>query len=221
MNLSKLDIRKAFPLVFMFAISACSATYGLVNSGDRPIHIVKFGIDDYIPFWEIFILPYIVWGPFIFVSLVVLCFLHREEYYKYIFNSVVGHIICYIVYLTYQTHVPRPEITEDTFLLNLVKYIYANDPPYNCLPSIHVLTTWLLMRAFQPVKMPTWVKASINTLCILIYLSTLFVKQHYIPDIIAAIALAEVLIFTTNAATAKIKKSRAQKKRQTGVNLPG
>ncbi|MFC5985824.1 phosphatase PAP2 family protein [Marinicrinis lubricantis] len=225
--LQRLTWRELFPLVYMLAISACSATYGLVNSADRPIHIIKFGIDDYIPFWEAFIIPYIIWGPFIFISLVFMCFLNREEYYKYIVNSVVGHIICYIVYINYQTHVPRPEITDDTFLLNLVKYIYSNDLPYNCFPSIHVLTTWLLMRSFQKVAMPKLLRLAINILCYSIYLSTLFVKQHYIPDLIIAIILGEALIFATNAAASKIKEKRAArsvylaKQKAKGANLPG
>lgn len=69
-----------------------------------------------------------------------------------------------------------------------------NDRPFNCFPSIHVLTTFAVMLASLHIKN----KHILNTLCIhisgsFIIISTLFVKQHVIFDMIGSMFLITFL----------------------------
>ncbi|MEH7375571.1 phosphatase PAP2 family protein, partial [Neobacillus drentensis] len=92
---------------------------------------------------------------------------------------------------------------------------YANDRPFNCFPSIHVLTTFVIMLASLHIKN----KHLINNACIhvvgtLIIISTLFVKQHVIFDMIGSMFLVtflygiafELLSFTRKTETAYVKE---------------
>ena len=63
----------------------------------------------------------------------------------------------------------RPEVfTRDNFCIELVKRIYQTDTPTNVLPSLHVY----------------------NSLSILIIMSTMFLKQHSVVDVVAACVMA-------------------------------
>lgn len=187
-------VRQLLPLSWLMAVMACSYVYGLTNGVTRPLHTMEIWLDRVIPFNEYFIVPYILWGPCIFLSFVFFFFKNRDTYYRMIICSVIGHVVCYAIYMTYQTYVPRPFITDDTIFLRLVNYVYSNDQPVNCFPSIHVLTTYFMMRAFLWEKLPklyAWIPQFIG---LSIILSTVFVKQHVVIDIAGAIILCEAVI---------------------------
>lgn len=67
-------------------------------------------------------------------------------------------------------------------------------PGINCLPSIHCLYSFLFIFAVLDTKSnsPKWMKIFIITLSILVVLSTLFIKQHIVYDVIAAFAIGVV-----------------------------
>lgn len=79
----------------------------------------------------------------------------------------------------------------DDWFLWALSWTYLMDSPYNCFPSMHVsfaFMTYFCVRAFKP----TWGKyyAVIATG---VAASTLFVKQHYVADVVAAVVLAWIL----------------------------
>lgn len=187
-------LRYLWPLCFMLSILLCNYLYELTNGVDRPLHEMELFIDKYIPFVEAFIVPYIIWGPFIFLSFLFFFFRNRSSYYRMIVSSVTGHFVSYGFYMLYQTTVPRPAITPDTWLLRMVQYIYTHDEPVNCFPSIHVLTTYLMMRAYAMERLPRILQWLVQSIGLSIILSTVFVKQHVVADIIGAVVLAEVLL---------------------------
>lgn len=186
--------KQLLPLGWLLTVMACSYVYGLTNGIARPLHTMEIWLDRVIPFNEYFIIPYIVWGPCIFLSFVFFFFKNRDAYYRMIICSVIGHIVCYAFYMTYQTYVPRPFITDDTIFLKLVHYIYSNDQPVNCFPSIHVLTTYMMMRAFHWEKLSKKVAWIPQFIGLSIILSTVFVKQHVVIDVAGGIVLGEAMI---------------------------
>jgi hypothetical protein len=65
-----------------------------------------------------------------------------------------------------------------------------SDPPYNCFPSIHVAHSFVSALACFRVHRGVGIAA---LLCAsLVALSALFIKQHYVLDVIAGILLAGV-----------------------------
>jgi membrane-associated phospholipid phosphatase len=183
------------PLSYMLLIPMFHLFYVLLNNPNRGVHSLVLDIDSVTPFIKVFILPYISWYFFIFFTLCYFCIKDRSGYFKTLKSYLIGLIVCYSVYFVYQTIVPRPELAGDDLLTKIVSYIYSSDPPYNAFPSIHVFTTYLMMKALRssPIKNKSN-SLIINGIGILIILSTLFVKQHVFLDVISAIFLGDVVL---------------------------
>jgi membrane-associated phospholipid phosphatase len=187
-------IKKAPYLLFLLVIPLLAIVYQLIN--DRPHKAVDISssIDQSIPFLPIFILPYILWYGYIFCYLVYFCFKNTKVYLTSLILIVVAELLCFVIYFFFQTTVPRPTLAGEGFLNNLTHWIYTKDKPVNCFPSIHVLTTFTIMLASLHIKN----KHFANTICIhitgtLIIISTLFVKQHVIFDMIGSMFLVAFL----------------------------
>lgn len=171
--------------------------------------------DDLMPFIPAFIIPYILWYAFIFFYLIYFCFKDSRIYLQTLVTIVIGEIICFVCYIFFQTTVTRPEITGNGFLLTLVQWIYNNDEPYNCFPSIHVLTTYAIMLASIQINRKHIIHTIIiQTMGILIILSTLFTKQHVIMDVIASILIVSILYSSIVAVSSNqyLKPERSRKK---------
>ena len=67
----------------------------------------------------------------------------------------------------------------------MTKAIYFSDQPNNLFPSIHCMENWVVWRGMVGCKsIPLSVKIGIFVFAILVFLSTLFVKQHVVMDIL-------------------------------------
>lgn len=105
-----------------------------------------------------------------------------------------GLILCYSVYYLFQTTVPRPEVNSKGLISSMVQFIYATDQPYNCFPSIHVLSSYIIIKAvMQCRQVSKQFKIFIVIFCWFIIASTLFVKQHVLLDVAGGILLTELL----------------------------
>ena len=78
----------------------------------------------------------------------------------------------------------------------ITAFMFNCDRPINLFPSIHCLASWIGFRGVAMCKkVPLWVKWFAFVLAILVFLSTLFVKQHYIIDIFGGILAVEIGMF--------------------------
>lgn len=208
-------IKKAPYLLFLLVIPLLAKIYELLNSRSHRAVDISTSIDQVIPFLSVFIIPYILWYAYIFCYLIYFCFKDTKVYLKTLTLIVVAELICFVIYFFFQTTVPRPTIEGNNIFNHLVLWIYENDLPFNCFPSIHVLTTFVIMLASLHIKN----KHLINNVCIhvvgtLIIISTLFVKQHVIFDMIGSMFLVtflygiafELLSFTRKTETAYVKE---------------
>lgn len=181
-------------LLYMISIVISNIFYGILNRDNGRVYSVMIELDRAIPFLEIFIIPYIIWYPFIFIGLWYLCFKDRKKYYDTLINVNIALIISYIIFYFFQTTVLRPELVGDNILTKLVLLIYKHDNPYNCFPSVHVITTYIVMRSINTAKSNKSTKMIANVVGSFIILSTVFVKQHVVMDILGAILLSEIVI---------------------------
>jgi membrane-associated phospholipid phosphatase len=96
--------------------------------------------------------------------------------------------ISYAFYIFAQSYVERPTLTGTDVFTQMIREVYATDNPYNAFPSLHTsLSTimaahWLRLHRPLGLVISGWV--------VLIVLSTLFVKQHYIPDVLLGLVIA-------------------------------
>jgi hypothetical protein len=187
-------MKKAPYLLFMLVIPLLAKIYELLNTRSHKAADLATSIDQAIPFLSIFIIPYVLWYAYIFCYLVYICFKDTRVYLKTLIMIVVGELICFVIYFFFQTTVPRPTIAGDNLLNNLVQWIYTNDRPFNCFPSIHVLTTFAIMLASLHIKNKHLItNLFIHVTGSLIIISTLFVKQHVIFDMVGSMFLVSFL----------------------------
>ena len=182
------------PLSLMIFIPLVNIFYALLNSSERGAYNLVTGLDNKIPFMEVFILPYVSWYGFILFTLIFLCIYDKKAYYKTLLSVILGLVICYITYFVFQTTVPRPELKISNFCTKLVLLIYSADRPYNCFPSIHVLTCFLMVRGLCSSSIKNKLNLFIvSSMAVIIIISTLFIKQHVIADVVSGILLADLL----------------------------
>jgi hypothetical protein len=155
-------------------------------------------LDRVIPFIPAFIIPYVIWYPFIAGSLFIFFQRDRRTYYRALITLCIGLVACYGVYAVFQTTVPRPALPEKGWLVDIVRFIYANDQPFNCFPSIHVLTCYIMIKGLRiQHTLPAWLRHGLIVISWSIIASTVFVKQHVLLDAAGAVLLVELLFTGT------------------------
>ncbi len=109
--------------------------------------------------------------------------------------DAVAKMICLVFFIALPATNVRPEITGNGVSDNLMRLLYRIDTPTNLFPSIHCFVAWMGTRyIFECKKMKH--KWLVGTLCfigsILVFLSTLYTKQHVFWDVLSGIAVAEI-----------------------------
>ncbi len=187
--------------------------------GFQSIHTMYTQFDRHIPFVKWFILPYMSWMPLIYIYLLFLCFKDRARYLHTMTAYFIGVMISNVIFIFYQTTVPRPEIDGTGILTYFVQFVYQHDQPYNCFPSIHALSSYLLF--LSVVRSRTIKSAALKTVISvwtwLIIISTVFVKQHSILDVAAGIILAEAVYDLLAASLFAAKTKRLPDSLHTGA----
>ena len=153
-------------------------------------HPVHMWLDDYIPFCEWFLIPYVFWYGLIVFSLGYFLLYNVDSFKRlqtYIIITQILAMICYIVYPTRQDL--RPEaFANDNFLTQCIGFLYAFDTNTGVCPSLHVAyslgiaSVWLKEKGAHHA----W-KAFVVFAVIMICLSTMFIKQHSAVDFFAAL----------------------------------
>lgn len=161
--------------------------YHLVN-GRRPrTHVLMTSIDDAIPFMPAFSVPYVLYFPFLFGT-VLYGILRAPQWQTVALATLLTQSVAMLTYFFFQTHVPRPAITRDGIFESLTRYVYANDRPYNCFPSLHVAHAAGCL--FWTVTFFPAFAAPLVGLTTAIILSTMFIKQHALADVAGGLALS-------------------------------
>lgn len=193
----------------------------------RGYHIVHTTFDDMIPFCEYFIIPYLLWFPYMFVSVAYFIFFNKNkhEYYQLTFNLMFGMTIFLIVsYIYPNMQLLRPEVfPRDNVFTRMVAWLYETDTPTNILPSIHVfnsLAIYMALASCESMKKHKGIKAGALVLTILIILSTMFLKQHSVIDVCmgATLALFGYLFFYPEKTADPARRPALEKAREAWWN---
>ncbi|QNG58267.1 phosphatase PAP2 family protein [Bacillus sp. PAMC26568] len=207
--MSKNALYKMRDLLGLLIFPILGLLYEYLNENQQEAVNISTAFDSIIPFTPVFILPYMIWYLYMFGFLIYFWRKSPALYWKTIIAITISELVCFIIYFFFQTTVPRPQITGDTILLQLVSVIYNTDEPFNCFPSIHVLTTMIIMLASTHTKGTGKFQSYITQMTgILIILSTLFVKQHVIYDVVASVVLSAglwVIVFYLRPLVLKLK----------------
>jgi membrane-associated phospholipid phosphatase len=145
--------------------------------------------DASIPLWPIWAVPYllaIVWwvGSFVWAAWQM----EDRLYRAFVAGTLAVILASYALYILYPTFVNRPVLLGHSWSVDLLRLIYNNDCLNNAFPSGHTYTTMLIVFfwwRWQPKLRWVWVVAAL-----VVMLSTLFTKQHNLPDVLGGIVFA-------------------------------
>lgn len=151
-------------------------------------------IDKLIPFCEYFVIPYVLWYPLLGGVAIYLLIRDEHDFCRYMWSIIIGISFCLLFYIILPNGQDlRPQqFAHHNFFTGLVSLIYAHDTKLNVFPSIHVVgsiapTVAILKNREAGNK--AWVRIFITTLCVLICVSTLFIKQHSVLDFVSGALL--------------------------------
>lgn len=154
-------------------------------------------LDRAIPFCSWFVIPYLLW--FVFIAATVVYFFRApEECLKLCTFLYAGMTICLVIYTLFPNgQMLRPVSMEDNSLLTRIVFlIYRIDPSINVCPSIHVFNTLGALDAILRTNLlreKPLVRSGAAVLSLLIILSTMFLKQHSVIDVIMGFLLALIM----------------------------
>jgi membrane-associated phospholipid phosphatase len=208
----KMDWKNYYPLLLMLVFPILGIIYAMSNNNsNQEVYSLLTAVDQSIPFIKAFALPYSVWIFYIYVCLVYFFKKDINVYYRALLTYIICALICYLIYSVFQTTVPRPMVMGSDPISRLMRYIYNRDQPFNCFPSIHCFSSYMVMRMVWTGSFRNkWNVTLITGVSSLIIISTLFVKQHVIMDALAGIFLVEVVFAVIFLFEHKLKVSREQ-----------
>lgn len=191
--------------------------FAILENVDLPVvwHIHS-AVDAYIPFVKYAVIPYCIWyfwfAEAMFHSILLESSETRWRLWLPLFTGL-------LLILLFCTLVPnsiniRPSYIEGNDLCAiLVRAIEGADVPENVCPSMHVYSTMMLDFGVQRAKgyRHKWVKPAARVMDVLICLSTMFLKQHSVIDVLCAVALAIVMDLTAEYAITHERAKEDQK----------
>ena len=189
------------------------------NSGYTPVYCA---LDDVIPFCELFVIPYLFWFVYLTGVVVFTLFFDAEAFKRVMWYIIITYTITIVIYLVYPTcQELRPASFErDNLFTRFMAGFYEFDTNTNVFPSLHVIGSVASMFGFCDSK---YFKKSVGwkvgnvIVTILISLSTVFLKQHSILDVIGAIPiclLAWYMVYRPGNVFAKVASRLMWQKRE-------
>lgn len=166
---------------------------------DTPgIHILDNKVDKIIPFLEVFIIPYVLWFFYIASACVYMNFKATDrEFIQLAVSLIAGMSIAMFICMLYPNGITlRPEHIPDNIFGKAVAKLYLTDTSTNVFPSIHCynsMAVHIALSKCEAFKKHRVLKVLSLILCILICLSTMFLKQHSTVDFLGAIVLMSVM----------------------------
>ncbi len=181
--------------IFFWLVEAGFSGHGFYESY-TPIYCAW---DDIIPFAEIFVIPYYLWFAFIVGMLLYSLLFDVKAFRKMMWFIIITYSVTIIIYMIFPNcQELRPNLEElgrDNIFIDIARGLYNFDSNTNVCPSIHVLGALaVFLPSWNAKHMKSWQCRTIMLiLTVLISLSTVFLKQHSIIDVIAALVLSAIV----------------------------
>lgn len=170
-----------------------------VTQAYTPVHCF---LDDLIPFCEWFLLPYLFWFIYLVGIHAYTLLWDVKSFRKMMYFIILTYGVTMVIYLLFPTcQELRPEtFARDNILTRFTAKFYAFDTNTNVCPSIHVIGSVAVMAAAwhsRHFSTAGW-RWAFTAMTVLISISTVFMKQHSVLDVFAAIPIcagAWVLVY--------------------------
>lgn len=158
---------------------------------------IECWLDDYIPFCEYFVFPYLLWFIFLFGIHAYTLFVDINAFKKLMYFIILSYTASTLIFIFFPSmQLLRPtEFQRDNFLVDFMKGFYVFDTNTNVLPSLHVVGSFAVLFASWNCKGidKGYIRVIMTVQTIFISISTVFLKQHSIIDVIVGLVLCFAL----------------------------
>ena len=181
----------------------------------RHYYTVQCALDSLIPFNEWFFLPYLFWFVYLIGGLVYTFFTDVPAFRRMMRFIILTYAVTLVIYILWPTQqLLRPAaFPRDNVMTRFAAWFYEFDTNTNVCPSIHVLGAVAVSVGLWDCgrfARPGW-RLAFGAMTALICLSTLFVKQHSVLDVLAAAALSALALPLASAPDGRRTAARREK----------
>lgn len=215
-NLNSPEFRHLWLLLFwpLFGILFALVERGGLYATYTPVWCQ---LDDKIPFCEWFLIPYLFWFIFLVGMHIYLLLFDTKAFRRFMYFIYMTYTVTMVIYLIWPTcQQLRPSVfPRDNPLTRFMAWFYRFDTDTNVCPSLHVVGSMAVAFAAWDTprfRKPGWKAAFMGT-ALLISISTVFVKQHSILDVFAAMVLcilAYIAVYVVPQAVGKTVAGRSK-----------
>lgn len=153
-------------------------------------------LDSWIPFCEWFVIPYYFWFAYLVGMLLYGLLFDRQSFRDCMYFIMLTYSATIVIYLLWPNmQALRPAAFDrENVLTWIVQKLYNFDTNTNVCPSIHVLgSVAVSLTGLRAPRLQHWGwKVFFHTSNLLICMSTVFLKQHSILDVFAALLLCAI-----------------------------
>lgn len=192
-----LRYKHGIPLVIYMAIYLGWFSW-LENRNSKNYTLIHVSADDYIPFCEVFVIPYFLWFAYVAAVVLFLFLKNRQEFHKACIFLFTGMTIFLAVSTLWPNgHHLRPAVMpRENIFTQAISLLWKIDTPTNLWPSIHVYNSmgahFAVMRSAE-LRNRKGIRIASGILALSIILSTMLIKQHSVFDVTTAIVLGTVM----------------------------
>ncbi|WP_331490830.1 phosphatase PAP2 family protein [uncultured Acetatifactor sp.] len=189
--------RHGIPLVSYMVIYLVWFAW-LEERNQKGYQVIHVSVDDYIPFCELFVIPYFLWFLYVAAIVLFLFFRNKQECYRSCIFLFTGMTIFLVISTLWPNghHLRLTEMPRDNILTQAVAFLWKTDTPTNLWPSIHVYNSlgahFAIVHSAE-LKGKKGLKIASCILAVSIILSTMFIKQHSVFDVVTGLALGAVM----------------------------
>ncbi len=182
----------AFPLFFALLWNQAVYYGARIATASFPHYDLTTYFDRLIPVVPFFTSIYFLAFPFWAAGYILSVRISRDQAMTLLCGDFLSKGVCLVFFLLFPTTNTRPEIAGRGIWETLLLWLYQTDSPDNLFPSIHCLVSWLCFAGIrrQPT-IPLPCQAATLFMALLVFLSTLFTRQHVIADVLGVIVIGE------------------------------
>jgi len=159
--------------------------------------VVVTGLDEQVPFLPLMVFPYMIaWlFPALLMVALVRSGLDRLAVRKIVAAIVVLEVVCYLLWVAFPVkcslRLDETALAEHGWPGWLVLENYKLATVWNACPSFHIAGSWLFLRAAQLYRVRFL--SLFFVLYLLIAISTVTIRIHYLADILVGLLVSEAV----------------------------
>jgi len=158
-------------------------SYGVMGGVNafRDTYELSMMVDQFVPLWTPAVVGYLIFYPFIFLTFV---FIKKGDLMKRGLKAFIYvALITNLFFIFFPTSMAKPSFEVVSTFDWIVDFLYSADTPANAFPSQHVAYTALCSILYSKHFKGKWL--GFLLLFLVITISTMLIKQHYVWDAIA------------------------------------